>query len=524
MKFSHFALANVLGLAFCLYLVTELHQISSSLVKPGIHGLTPESYVKNAHSRQKTELHEGYYQHEYLFRDQVGHDWIWQWSYEQHWAEREIARFGIPSSIYDPYIPNPEELQKRSRIISDGMFFKKGNYINPDFNTMIGHYMEFTAPLYSMLEETSRGKGSQARIETLLKFIQDIPYGIPPDSVDGKSIGGVLPPPLAFQMGWGDCDTKAIIFASILSHDPNAELVFLFVPNHVLLAVESIPRPFQEYIDYQGKRFVIAEPVGPARHDFGHTGKDRYNRFNDVIKINATPQQFEAEVPLIGDNIKAFKDMNQKRLFLVDREQLGETSVEHYNDKRGKDLELVQVERHRNELTIQLKAIKQKRLAANLMREGSEIEGSLFIQPDKSGYLLKAKLSLPGSYQVKVYAKDVDGKGSYPFVFDYSFTNDTRYQGDVIFPTAYNLFGDSEAYLQMPLYGRLEPGAEHFEIRVPGANDVAVIIGEDWTFLEKNGEWFRGDVQVPRSQDQVVVAAQKTGEDNYGFLLVYNEG
>ena len=61
---------------------------------------------------------------------------------------------------------------------------------------MIPFYMGFTSPLYALTIRTL-GKDStpRERVEFLLRFVQDIPYGIPPTRSNSKVISGVLSPP-----------------------------------------------------------------------------------------------------------------------------------------------------------------------------------------------------------------------------------------------------------------------------------------------------------------------------------------
>jgi hypothetical protein len=112
----------------------------------------------------------------------------------------------------------------------------------------------------------------EARIELLMKFCQDIPYKIPPAETKEKAIEGLLPPSWSLTVGYGDCDTKAMLFVSTLSHNPEYDIILLGLPSHMLVAIKGIPKPYQDVYEYQGERYILCQPVGPARLNFGDKG------------------------------------------------------------------------------------------------------------------------------------------------------------------------------------------------------------------------------------------------------------
>lgn len=79
-----------------------------------------------------------------------------------------------------------------------------------------------------------------------------------------KTIGGVLPPPKAFTVGQGDCDTKTGIIGSVLMNWPNLRLVGLAIPGHYLMAVHRIPARGEYFVEHDGLPYVMIESAGPA--------------------------------------------------------------------------------------------------------------------------------------------------------------------------------------------------------------------------------------------------------------------
>jgi hypothetical protein len=78
--------------------------------------------------------------------------------------------------------------------------------------------------------------------------------------MNGRSIAGILPTPQIFVEGWADCDSKAVLLAALLVHDPRYRLIFIRLPGHIILGIEGIPRPFQKFVDFQGQRYILVLP------------------------------------------------------------------------------------------------------------------------------------------------------------------------------------------------------------------------------------------------------------------------
>jgi len=227
-----FVLVIVIVFACSLVSINLLNQRLTAFT--GNPSLSPGSYVRNAHSVQIVSEQNETYEFTYIFRDHLERDWRWDWSWVKERVLSDSHRFGVPNEIFEPYPVTPEEINRRQGVIREGLFKEVNNYVIPDYNAMVGYYRDYAEPLYQMLVATTGRGNQQARVQTLLKFMQDIPYGIPPDNLNDRVISGLLPPPQLFTEGWGDCDTKAVMMAAILSHSPDTRVLFLTVPRHVL--------------------------------------------------------------------------------------------------------------------------------------------------------------------------------------------------------------------------------------------------------------------------------------------------
>lgn len=120
---------------------------------------------------------------------------------------------------------------------------------------------------------TARGYGPEDALGAMLTFVQSaLLYQQPPDEEDGRDVLGFFPAPRALQEGFGDCDTKSALLASILTNFPGIRLIGVHVPRHYLVGIARVPRPGDAFIEYRGEPFVLIEPSGPARLPPGQIG------------------------------------------------------------------------------------------------------------------------------------------------------------------------------------------------------------------------------------------------------------
>ncbi|MEM6845711.1 MAG: hypothetical protein AAF632_26110 [Bacteroidota bacterium] len=196
-----------------------------------------------------------------------------EFTFNRDEADRLIQDYGIPTSMFKPYIENQQVLQERARILEDGLFVREDNKLVPDYRAMIDHYQDFLQPvanaLVQVLQESGRDSRSE-RIEIAMKFVQDIPYAIPNNDTRRMYYGGITSPPETLLNGYGDCDTKVILFICILSHliDRN-DIVIIDQPGHLLTAIRGKKPTNGTYIKYKGATYILAETAGPGRMNWG---------------------------------------------------------------------------------------------------------------------------------------------------------------------------------------------------------------------------------------------------------------
>lgn len=539
----------LVAIAFSTALLPWLNDRRAAL---GVHpAMSPRQYAKSPHTAQHVAREGDKYLFEYTFKDQNEAPWTWSWSYHKAITDLEAGQFGVPPYIYDPYRPTEQELARRREAIRNGLFRQNGDYVEPDYNAMAGHYMDFAEPLHTLLEQTSGGR-RQDKIETLLKFIQDIPYGIPPDRLPDRVIAGVLPPPQMLLERWGDCDSKAVLFASILAHDPSMRAVFLLVPNHILLAVEGIPRPYQNAIEVRGRTYILAEPVGPGRVDLGDTGASRYDRFNDVIEVE--PVRFR---PRRADPVIASAPQAARGGARAPADSETDPGLISWSSPAGGAAEPgsaspsispdtapatapaaggagnVYIENSTidgNLLTLTLRTEPGTSLMGSLMRGGQQLPRKVLIRTlGDDQHELLALLDRTGDYRVAVFAKARGPDMEFPFALDHRVSHTFELSNTVrigaVFPDVYTEYGELAGYLEAPLIAPLEGGSTvNFRLKLDHVAEAAVLVGDDLTQLERDGSFWQGTVQLPHSPGQVLVVARAEGGSDYLGVLNYAPG
>ena len=78
----------------------------------------------------------------------------------------------------------------------------------------------------------------------------------------------------AVLVGWGDCDTKTGLLASLLSNWGQMKMVGVSVPGHYLMGVLLIPDKGDVFLEYKGLQYVLVEPAGPAWLPPGQVGEE----------------------------------------------------------------------------------------------------------------------------------------------------------------------------------------------------------------------------------------------------------
>lgn len=168
-------------------------------------------------------------------------------------------------------------------LASHGFRMLKGNVVTVDMPNLVRRNAALIKPLALAFEKiaSARRYRSGDIIGAVLSFAQTALYYKQPDPVfKQKHTGGVLPPITAVLVGWGDCDTKTGLIASILSNWAQMKMVGVGVPGHYLMGVLLIPEKGDLFLEYQGLQYVLVEPAGPAWLPPGQVGEQTMQLLN----------------------------------------------------------------------------------------------------------------------------------------------------------------------------------------------------------------------------------------------------
>lgn len=159
---------------------------------------------------------------------------------------------------------------------SRGFALLPGNVVTCDIPAIVKRNTPFLRPLALAFQKISadRGYGPEETVGAALSMVQTaIRYKIPPTIENGRHTGGLLPPGRTLLGGWGDCDTKTALVASILGSWSGMRLVGIAVPGHYLMAIRRIPAKGDAFVEYNGLEYVLIEPAGPAWLEPGRVGR-----------------------------------------------------------------------------------------------------------------------------------------------------------------------------------------------------------------------------------------------------------
>jgi hypothetical protein len=162
------------------------------------------------------------------------------------------------------------------------------------------------------------------------------------------------------------------------------------------------------------------------------------------------------------------------------------------------------------------------RLSAQIIRDQRVWNESLtFIQRRPGEQVVNAVFPSPGTYTLRLFAKEKDDPGLYEWAIDYLVHATSPKGGAVGFPEAYQPFDLLDCTLYGPMDGRLKAGRNYgFSIRIPGAEKAVLVMGKQWVTLGMIGDLFQGSALVARGDVQVAARFPRDG-NKYSVLLKY---
>jgi hypothetical protein len=155
----------------------------------------------------------------------------------------------------------------RSFLESRGFALLPENVLVADIPGIVRRNVKGLRPVALSLDAAAqrRGYDSDATLSAAVSLVQTaLLYDNVPLTIAGRHTGGVFPPLETMAKGKGDCDTKTALLAAILLNWDRMRLVGVGVPNHYLMGVLRHPARGDAFVEYEGLRYVLVEPAGPA--------------------------------------------------------------------------------------------------------------------------------------------------------------------------------------------------------------------------------------------------------------------
>ncbi|MBF0473678.1 MAG: hypothetical protein HQK93_08100 [Nitrospirae bacterium] len=181
-------------------------------------------------------------------------------------------------------------------------------------------------------------------------------------------------------------------------------------------------------------------------------------------------------------------------------------------------------------VTIKLEVPNNVKLMLSLDKDNKKLPDNLtFGQTDGNLYMVNAVFPSAGEYNLKIYTKfKYDNFAKFKkdndleeFDWAISYKIEASSGTKRNFPMTYNQFITNNVYLYTPLDGSISSSENQtFKLRVPGALKVAVITGNKWLYLHKEGDLFTGSFNLQRGEAKVF--ANFSEKEQYKALISYN--
>jgi len=148
-----------------------------------------------------------------------------------------------------------------------------------------------------------------------------------------------------------------------------------------------------------------------------------------------------------------------------------------------------------------------------------DYSNSIFVQRTGDQYEISLLPPTAGEYILNIFAKqEDDSSNSYSSVMQF---NVTALSGsNRSFPETFGGFQEMGVYLFAPLTSEVKAGSNQtFKIKIPDAKEVAVISGDSWYYLTKNGDIFQGNPIIKKGD--VDVAVELSEKSGYSIIIRY---
>jgi hypothetical protein len=196
-------------------------------------------------------------------------------------VKRAMDSFGVPKSWTTfTYTDEKDLAQKQQQLQNKAQahgisMLQEGNKFTVDYSWVTSQNKQTLTKIAKRIRSTARRNGYRSRRELIgafASFVQSLPYRVPADfrinNVGEKILtAGAMMPLETLAYGWGDCDSKSMLFAALVQNIGLVDVSFIVMEEHLFAAVQLRPEQNDRAIRYKNKDWVLIEltdswPIG----------------------------------------------------------------------------------------------------------------------------------------------------------------------------------------------------------------------------------------------------------------------
>jgi hypothetical protein len=202
-------------------------------------------------------------------------------------VEFAINSFGIPKSWTSFSYHDEIELKEKQKYLSENAakhgikMHRDGNKFSVDYKWVIDQSKGSIRDIAKAIKSSARKKGYRTKRELVgafTSFVQSLSYRIPSNyriNKEGETIltAGAMVPLETLSNKWGDCDSKCMLFASLVRSIDLVDVIFIIMKEHIFAGVQVPTQQDEHTVRYKNQDWALVEltdawPIGrvPSNH------------------------------------------------------------------------------------------------------------------------------------------------------------------------------------------------------------------------------------------------------------------
>lgn len=162
-----------------------------------------------------------------------------------------------------------KELEKiRKKYLEKRGFRLIGNKIEVNYDFCVRKNRRRVKHVLELIKKINKNSTLYNLLSLMAVFVQEIRYKNLEYKEDNKVILEFWVPPKVLVNNMGDCDSKAITFASMWTHFKNYPLILIKIKDHLFIGV-ALPSPRESSLTINGLKYTLLEVAGPEKFPVG---------------------------------------------------------------------------------------------------------------------------------------------------------------------------------------------------------------------------------------------------------------